>query len=128
MANKTMHHLTVGDNTFEIVDQSARSDATSLSAVVSANTSARHTHTNKTVLDGISATNITSWNGKATGSIADNGSGGVNVTINGTTKNVATQSDYVTLNTGATGSTVAYKDYHLGFYLDENGDLCQYEE
>ena len=33
---------------------------------VDSNTSARHSHSNKTVLDGISSTDITNWNGKGT--------------------------------------------------------------
>lgn len=29
---------------------------------------------------------------------------------------------------GMLGTTQEYARYHLGFYLDENGDLCQTEE
>ena len=46
---------------------------------VDSNTSARHTHSNKSVLDGISSTNVTNWNGKQ--NATDNSLTTINKTI-----------------------------------------------
>lgn len=48
---------------------------------VDSNTSARHTHTNKTVLDGIASSDITNWNGKQ--NETDNSLNTTNKTITG---------------------------------------------